>query len=421
MGRIGAADFGLIGYPLTHSYSAQIHEELSLKPYALIPLEAEELPDFLKRREFRGINVTIPYKEAVIPYLDGLDESARSIGAVNTILKEGGRLIGYNTDADGFERMLAFHGISARHKKVLILGSGGTAKTVKSILIRQKAKEIYIVSRKPGKDEISYGEAQKMFSVQMIVNATPNGMYPHEDDPVLLDLSAFPYLEAVVDAVYRPFRTRLLLDARAKGCRIASGLYMLIAQGFRAQEIFNHRAFDSETCTHLYHYFLRETANIVLIGMPSVGKTTAGRNLANLLKKEFYDTDQEIEKDTKLTVKEIFSQYGEAQFRHLETEKVRELTRRTGIVISTGGGTLLSEENARLLAQNGYLIFLNRDLSLLKKNTRAALTRPLLEEENSFDRLYRERCPIYRKWCDLELRNNSTQWNTLNEIVRKLI
>lgn len=414
-------DFGLIGFPLQHSYSKIIHEEISSIPYQLVSLPPHDLSRFMREKDFKGINVTIPFKEKVIPFLDELSPQATKINAVNTIINKNGHLKGYNTDMDGFIRLLKFHQISIYQKKILILGSGGSAKTVKHALLKLHAKEIYIVSRNPGKDLISYATAQTKLETQVIINATPSGMYPNVDDPCLLNLSLFPNLESVVDLIYNPFRTNLLIQARDRGCKIASGLYMLVAQAIRSSELFLNRKYEEQYYRQIYFYLLRETTNLVLIGMPSVGKTTAGKNLATTLKKEWYDTDLEIEKDMKMKVCDIFKNYGEEYFRNLETKKIKELMKKKGIILSTGGGAILSSENRHALMRNGYLIFLNRDIKLLQKNSKAILARPLLDSLQSFAILYQERYPLYHQYCDLEFANNYTQWNTLNYLLRKLV
>ena len=413
--------FGLLGKSLKHSYSGDIHRMLSDNSYEMFERDNEELERFFKDREFKGINVTLPYKEEVIKHLDAIDDEAKSIGAVNTIVNNDGQLKGYNTDAFGFEKMLWFHKIDVKNKKVLILGSGGTSKTVKHVLLKLGAKEIYIVSRTPNKGQLSYAGAIEKFETQVIVNTTPYGMYPEYKDETLIDVNKFPYLEAVVDVIYRPYRTNLLIDAKLKGCKTASGLYMLVAQAIRASELFLDRVYESKIYRQVYFELLRKTTNIVLIGMPSTGKTTAARNLSKSLNMVYYDTDLEIINEAKLTTKEIFAQYGEEHFRDLETNKIKELMKQTGIIISTGGGAIMKEENRYAILRNGYVIYLNRNISLLKQNKRSLKNRPLLQTADAFDELYKKRSAIYKICCDLEYCNNSTQWNTLNYLLKQIV
>lgn len=413
--------FGLLGKSLKHSYSSDIHKMLSDNSYEMFERDNLELERFFKDREFKGINVTLPYKEEVIKYLDDIDDEAKAIGAINAIVNNNGKLKGYNTDAFGFEKMLWFHKIDVKNKKVLILGSGGTSKTVKHVLLKLGAKEIYIVSRTPNKGQISYANAIEKFETQIIVNTTPYGMYPDYKEESLIDVNKFPYLEAVVDVIYRPYRTNLLIDAKLKGCKTASGLYMLVAQAIKASELFLDRVYDRKVYRQVYFELLRKTTNIVLIGMPSTGKTTAARNLSKSLNMVYYDTDFEIINDVKLTITEIFEQYGEEYFRKLETNKIKDLMKQSGIIISTGGGAILKEENRYEILRNGYVIYLNRNISLLKKNKRSLKHRPLLQNAEAFDELYKKRSPLYKACCDLEYCNNSTQWNTLNYILKQIV
>lgn len=413
--------FGLIGENITHSYSSYIHKALSNNDYFLMNLKKDELNEFFAEKKFKGINVTIPYKTEVIKYLNKLDDSAKTIGAVNTIVNENGVLTGYNTDAFGFEKLLKFHNIDVKNKIVLILGSGGTSKTVKAVLLRLKAKEIYVVSRNPSKGQISYDQAKNKLHTQVIINTTPYGMYPNIENKSLIDVNEYPYLESVVDVIYRPFRTQLLMDAKIKGCKTASGLYMLVAQAIKASELFLDIKYEETIYRKLYYELIRKTTNIVFIGMPSTGKTTAGRNLSKILKKKLYDIDAEITKDTQNKPKEIFEQFGEEYFRDLESKKIKELMSKTGVIISTGGGSILRVENVYEILRNGYVIFLNRDVHLLKKNKKSLTNRPLLKDDSSFDELYEERYPLYHRYCDLELNNNSTQWNTINLIIKRIV
>ena len=412
---------GLIGKSLTHSYSKQIHDSLSKNNYQLINLDEDEFIEFIKKRNFNGINITIPYKEKVIPYLDEMDETSSMVGSVNCVVNNQGRIIGYNTDVYGFEKLLEKYKIEVSGRKILVLGSGGTSKTVKHVLIKQKAKEIYIVSRIKQKGTITYEEAKTLFDINVIVNTTPYGMMPNYEDSSLVDLSYFPYLESVVDVIYNPLKTQLIIDAKIKGCKVASGLYMLVQQAIKSHELFLKKKYSDSVVNKIFNSILLKESNLVFIGMPSCGKSTASLSVSRVLNKKRYDTDEEIEKEQKMKIKDIFSKNGEEYFRKLETEKIKELSSLKGAVISIGGGTLMNNVNIKYILRNGILIFLNRDLELLKSNRYASINRPLLEDMNAFDTLYRERFPIYLKCADFVIVNNGTKLNTRNMILEKLL
>ena len=411
---------GLLGRKLVHSYSPEIHKMLSGEQYHLIEKEENQLDDFFRERNFKFISVTLPYKEKVIKYLDELDESAKMIGCVNTIINKDGHLTGYNTDAYGFESLLRYNRIDIKNKKVLILGSGATSKTVKNVLLKLKAKEVYVVSRTPNKNAISYERAQEIFDIDVIVNTTPVGMYPNEDSEVIIDVQKFPYLESVIDVVYNPLNTKLLINARIKGCKTANGLYMLVAQAARVYEILNGEKVKKEKIEEVYFKLLLNHNNLILIGMPSVGKTTAARNIARELNKEHIDTDKEIENVYSMLPGEIITQKGVEFFRKIETNIIKQLSLKKGVVISVGGGTLLDEENVRMLLRNGYMIFLNRSIELLKLNKNSYKTRPLLTDPEAFDELFAKRYEIYKKCSDYEYCNNGSSKETYLYLLKKM-
>lgn len=382
-------EYGLIGEKLPHSFSKEIHEKLAGYDYQLKELTAAQLPAFLEKRDFKGINVTIPYKQAVIPYLDQLDDKARAIGAVNTIVNRDGRLYGYNTDYDGMVALIRHAGLSLEGKTVLILGTGGTSKTAMAVAADLGAASIQRVSRTGKEGAISYEEAQRL-PVQILINTTPSGMYPNLDGQPM-DLSRFGWLEGVLDAVYNPLRTRLVLQARDNGARAQSGLYMLVAQAAAACEHFLGEKLPEGTLRKVYRTVHGEKQNIVLTGMPGSGKSTVGRILAREMGREFVDTDTEVIRLAKKPIPDIFAQRGEAYFRDLESQVIAELSQRTGLVMATGGGAILRAENVRRLRQNGRIYFLDRPVEDIMPSD----DRPLSRDREALEKRYAERYPRY--------------------------
>ena len=388
---------GLIGYPLGHSYSPQIHRALADYDYRLWPLKPEELEPFLARRDFAGINVTIPYKERVIPYLDQLSDTARAIGAVNTVVNRDGKLYGDNTDLAGMLALIRRMGLVLSGKKVLILGTGGTSKTARAAASQLGAAEVYRVSRSGRDGAVTYRQVAELHrDAACIINTTPCGMYPDLGGcPVELD--SFPRLEGVVDVIYNPLRSELVLGARQRGIPAEGGLYMLAAQAAYASALFRGCEATAVDIELAYRTVLRRMENIVLIGMPGVGKTTVGMEIADRMGREFYDIDQMIVYDDGREIPQIFAEEGEAYFRQLEQKIVLSLANVTGAVVACGGGVVTREENYYALAENGRLIFLNRDLTMLPTDGRP------ISQAVPLARLYRMRLPLYRSWCDAEL------------------
>lgn len=396
--------YGLIGKTLGHSFSKIIHEQLADYTYDLIPLSREELDSFLKEKAFAALNVTIPYKETVIPYLDEIDPHAEAIGAVNTIVNRCGRLCGYNTDFYGFRYLLEHNGISVHGKKTLVLGRGGAAKAVIAALKEMGAAQILTVYYKDAPGTISYVECyEKHCDAEIIVNTTPVGMFPHaEESPI--DLSCFPRLEGVADVIYNPLRTRLLLDAESRGITCAGGLEMLVAQAKYAVEIFLDKPLPAGSIEKTNNALLQERRNLVLIGMSGCGKTTLGRLAAERLGKGFVDTDEKIVERIGMPISAFFAQNGEAAFREIETEVLREVSAQNGLVISTGGGVVKNPENIRLLKQNGKLIWLKRPAMLLESGN----GRPLAPDSEAAAKLYHERLPLYTAAAEAIVENDST-------------
>ena len=390
---------GLLGQSLTHSYSPEIHEALGRGySYALFEVEPENVEAFLKSDTWDGLNVTIPYKQAVIPFCDTLSETAAAIGSINTLIRNpDGSIHGDNTDAAGFETMLRRSGIAVRGKKVLILGSGGSSLTVRHVLRESDAGEIITISRR-GKH--TYETIAQHTDADIIVNTTPVGMYPHVgESPV--DLAQFPHLTGVLDLIYNPARTRLLMDAEARGIPHINGLSALVGQAARAAERFSGQHISPEREDEVISLLRRKMENLILVGMPGCGKTTIGTLLAKLLDRPLMDTDIEIEQTAGMTIPEIFEQEGEAKFRLRETEALARWGKESGLVIATGGGAVTREGNYPHLYQNGTLIFLERPLELLDRKGR-----PL--SQGDLQAMYENRLPKYRRFADWTEYNEST-------------
>lgn len=400
---------GLLGQKLGHSYSPQIHSQLASYEYSLFEREPQELENFLKNGDFDSLNVTIPYKKAVIPYLSDLSSVALWLGAVNTIVRRDARLIGHNSDYFGFSSMVAKSGLRVARKKVLVLGSGGASNTAVAVLEVLGAK-VVVISRS-GKN--NYGNLHLHADAAVIVNATPVGMYPHVGvSPVDLDL--FPHLEGVLDIVYNPARTQLLMDAEKRGIVTMNGLWMLVAQAKESAEWFSLTDIPDTKINEIHRKLRVEMENIVLIGMPGSGKTTVGKLLANQLGKEFVDADAAIVEKAGISIPEIFAQQGEAGFRRLETQVLAELGKGSGLVIATGGGCVTREENFPLLHQNGTLFCLDRDIASLPTDGR-----PLSQGGDLMD-MYRIRKPLYDLFADHHIDCNTAPQAAVNEILRIL-
>ena len=372
--------YGCIGKKLTHSFSREIHGKLADYPYELIELQEEEIASFFAKKDFAAINVTIPYKQTVIPYLDSVSPVAERIGAVNTIVNRDGKLQGYNTDYYGMKALIGRIGVELKGKKVLILGTGGTSRTARVLAGDLGAAQILTVSRTVRDNCITYEEAVSMHAdARVIINTTPSGMYP-DCGAKPIEVGDFPLLEGVVDVVYNPLRTNLVLDARERGIPAEGGLYMLVMQAVVAVERFLDTAIPKEKADRVFAEILAAKENIVLTGMPGSGKSTVGR----LLDREgfsFVDTDTEIEKRCGCTIKELIREKGEKYFRDLETEVIREVSSTGCQVIATGGGAVLRPENVRSLRQNGRLFFLNAALSRLQ----ATDSRPLSDTRDKLE------------------------------------
>lgn len=401
---------GLLGKSLSHSYSPQIHGMLGTYAYQLFEKEPEELQTFLKEGTFSGINVTIPYKKAVIPYLDELSPIAEKLGAVNTIVRRAdGTLYGHNTDYFGFQAMVRMSGLSVSGKKVLVLGSGGASNTAVAVL-EELGANVIVVSRS---GENNYNTLSRHSDAALIVNTTPVGMYP-DTGCTPVDLSLFPRLEGILDVIYNPSRTQLLLEAEKRGLVAVNGLLMLVAQAKEAAEYFTGQSIDDSRIAAIHATLSSQMQNIVLVGMPGCGKSTIGKLLSEKMGKRFVDADAEIIALAGKPIPDIFSQDGEAVFRELETRVLSQLGKQSGLVIATGGGCVTQERNYPLLHQNGRIIWLKRTLELLPTDGRP------LSQSGSLARMYVEREPLYNAFADIVIDNSGNIFNTATLILEQL-
>ena len=391
--------YGCIGERLGHSYSKEIHGAFAAYDYEIREIPRFGVDAFMRARDFLGINVTIPYKETVIPYLSELDEGARAIGAVNTVVNRGGKLFGYNTDFFGMSELARRAKIDFSGKKVLILGTGGTSKTAEAVAIAQGAREVIKASRRSDNGAILYTDVYKYHTnSEIIINTTPVGMYPNIFDKPI-ELSAFPNLSGVLDAIYNPEKTPLILEAEKLKVNAEGGLYMLVAQAIRASEHFLGISYSDGLCDEVFYKIRRQKRNIVLIGMPSSGKTTVGKIICEKLRRTFTDTDALIVEQSGMAIPDIFDKHGERVFRDMETAAIRSVAPISGTVIATGGGAPLRAENVHALRQNGIIYFIDRPLSSLMPTE----DRPLASSAEAIAKRYEERYDIYRAACDVHI------------------
>ena len=388
--------YAVIGEKLGHSFSKVIHEHFAPYKYDIVEVSPDDFDAFMTKRDFSGINVTIPYKQRVMEYLSYIDPMAQEIGAVNTVVNRDGVLYGYNTDFGGLKKLILRQGFDFTDQKVLILGSGGTSKTAFAVSKALGAASVLRVSRK---GELTYENVLSLHAdADFIINTTPCGMFP-KNDTAAISPDGFESLKGVVDVVYNPLETKLVRQAKEKGVDGCCGLYMLVSQAVLASEIFLDTSYDESVYEDTYRFVLSKKQNIVLTGMPGSGKSTIGKALSEKLGKEFVDTDELIIKNEKMPISEIFARHGESYFRFAETEAIKEASSKSGFVIATGGGAVLKKENVDYLRSNGKIFFLNRPIEDILPTD----DRPLSSTRADLQKRFDERYPIYQETADEEI------------------
>ena len=397
-------EYGCIGEHLGHSFSKEIHNALADYDYTLHELTPEELKEFMTEKSFKAINVTIPYKKDVIPYLDWISAEAKAINAVNTIVNKDGKLYGYNTDFYGLSALIEREGVSLKGKKVAILGSGGTSNTAYAVSQRMEASLVLRVSRGNKEGFVTYDDLyEKHSDIEVLINTTPCGMYPNICKAAV-DIKKLPDLSAVFDAVYNPLSSQLIVDAKSQGITAVGGLYMLVSQAAYAVEKFTDAPVDECKVEDVYRNLYKDKMNIVLIGMPASGKTSVGMALADTLGKKFVDTDDLIIKSEKMTIPEIFSQKGEKAFREIEYREILEASKSNSSIVATGGGAVLNKKNIEALKGNGRVYFINRPLEMLV----ATSDRPLSSNKADLEKRYNERYSLYTEYADVVIDGTGT-------------
>ena len=405
-------EYGCIGEKLSHSFSKEIHNLLADYDYRLVELKKEELQDFFEKKDFKAINVTIPYKLDVISYLDWISDEAKAINAVNTIVNRNGKLYGYNTDFYGLKGLIERKVKSFKGKTVAILGSGGTSNTAFAVAKSLEAENVLKVSRKKQDGFITYDELYESYSnCEIIINTTPCGMYP-KTGVAAVDINKFPCIEAVFDAVYNPLKSKLILDTEQKGIIADSGLYMLVSQAAYAVEKFIDTTVSLEKIEAVFNKIYKDKMNVVLIGMPASGKSSVGKDLEKLLSKSFVDSDIVLSEKAEKTIPEIFSEYGEAYFRELEKDTIKNISSENSRIIATGGGAILNYENIENLKSNGRIYFLDRPLSMLLTTD----DRPLSSNRADLEKRYNERYELYRKYADVIIDGKGS----VNEVAQRI-
>ncbi len=409
--------YGLIGEKLGHSFSKEIHEAISDYTYELKEIDIAGLHQLMSSKNFTAINVTIPYKVQVIPYLDHISPEAKMIRAVNTIVNKNGVLYGYNTDYLGLRDLIITNQITIQDKKVVILGDGGTAKTANAVVKMMGAKSIHFVSLFPSDKACSYKEVPLLHAdAQVIINATPCGMYP-DNDGLILDITTFEKLEAVIDVIYNPLRTNIVKQALNRSIKGVGGLYMLVAQAVYASAIFQDKEVDHQVIDKIYQKLLKQKENIVLIGMPGSGKSTIGSKLSEMLGKTLVDSDIEIEKVLGKPISEFLTKDNEEEFRTIESEVIEKIAKMNNLIISTGGGVIKKDINIQRLKANGLVIFIDRKLELLEVSD----SRPLSSNVDDLRKRYAERYDLYKKYADIVVENNDFLELVLNKIINEVL
>lgn len=404
---------GLVGYPLDHSYSPEIHWLLGNEGYQLFPIDFNHFEEWILKKDFDGLNVTLPYKERIVPFLDELHEDAKKVGAVNTVVHRNNRLIGYNTDILGFEWLLHACGVEVQEKKIAILGTGGASKAICFVLEKLKATSYQLVSRSPQSNQISYEEFyQKGQEWQIVINTTPKGMYPNCDQSPV-SLTQCHQLETLIDVVYNPPQTKLIQEAKERGVQTITGLGMVVAQAFFALELFEGHKRDDKEIYIALDILEKEKENFVFIGMPGAGKTTLAQLVGKELQKKVISIDEEIEKLTNKTIPQIFEEDGEEGFRRLEEKIVEQFHHETGVIFDCGGGIIKQKRVMQLLRYHGKIIWIQRNSESLQIGE----NRPLSQTVQDVERLYEERRELYRNYADVIVENNENLENVVEVLV----
>lgn len=409
--------YGLLGKSLKHSISPAIHSRFGNAQYRLY--ETDDLEKFMTDKSFNGCNVTLPYKESVIPFLNEIDELAEKCQSVNTIINRRGTLIGYNTDYYGFHAMLKYYQVNPKGKNVLLLGNGGVSKTCEVVLKDLGAQDIKKLCRNVKQDnEINFDEIDSVLKYDIIVNTTPVGMYPHNDDDLLIDLSMFTHTTHVIDLIYNPLRSKLILQAEELGMIGINGMYMLIMQAKKSHELFFNTTVSTEKANQIFFQIYSKNINLVLVGLPLSGKSNYARKLSYKLQKPCFDSDKIIEDKLGISIPKIFENYGETYFRNEESYFIDNIYKSHNMVISTGGGMIMNEENIRKLKQNGFVIFLDKDPNEIA--TKAIYNRPLLVRSNDIFKLDKTRRPLYEKHQDFTINASTNSQENVKLIEAKL-
>lgn len=403
--------YGLLGENISHSFSPLIHKNFGDYKYKLFDMQKEEIENFIKKEDIGGFNITMPYKKEIMQYCKTISDKAKKIGCVNTVVYDEFRnLHGYNTDYDGFLYLLEKNNIDVYNKNIAISGNGSTSKTVYNVLKDLQAKSIIKISRS---GDIGFKDIEKFINIDILINTTPVGMYPNCPDS-LIDLENFPNVSTVIDIIYNPIMTKLLIDAYKRGLNYVNGLDMLIAQGKVASELFQKKSISNELLNKTVKGIKRDNSNIIIIGMPGSGKSSIGRNLAKNLNREFIDIDKEIEKKQNMSIPNIFKNYGEQYFRNIEKEMVKKVGKLQGKVISTGGGVIIDSDNYYPLKQNGVIFNITRHLDNLSSKGR-----PLSQGgRDKIYKLYNERKNNYDYFKDFDIENRYFKY-TVKEIQEK--
>jgi shikimate dehydrogenase len=409
--------YGLIGKNLSHSFSKDIHQAFGNKDYDLVNID--NIQSFVESNQFDGFNVTIPYKSEIVKYVDELDSISLATNSVNTVVVRDNKLYGYNTDYYGFIETLKYHNVNIKNKDVMILGNGSVSNTVVLALQNLKAGNIVRLCRNKKSDIDDFFENHKKYKgYQIIINTTPVGMYPNNEEELIFSLNVFHNLELAIDLVYNPLRTKFLLEAEKLNIKAVNGLYMLVMQAKKAHELFLNCDIPLNVSNKVYKKLAKKLYNIVFVGLPLSGKSKYSKLLESLLNKKLYDTDVEIERVIAMSIYDFFQVHSEAEFRMFETEIVKLVYKKHNYIISTGGGTVKVWSNIEKLKQNGIIIYLNKDpLKIAEKKIRG---RPLIKKNEDILLLAEERIPLYKNACDILIDINKDTVYHINEIKEKI-